>query len=123
MITRRLYITRDTRVGDLLEGVAVSGALSYYSLKMCPSPEGLISFILRWTGTPTGTFTLWFSNKDVPDETSDTDWVQDATWAPTNPAGAASKAAYAIGNLSHRWVRVKYTNSASTGTIFGEQGK
>lgn len=123
MPSYRLFETRSADAAAVAsDGVAVSSTNTYRSKKMKPSAEGLLAFQLDWTGTPAGTFTLWYSNKDRPDEASDTDWVQDTTWSPTQPAGAAGKAAYTLGNLRHRWVLVKYVNASGTGTLTGRQG-
>src|SRR5688572_7653274 len=81
-----------------------------YGAKMAPSQEGQLGFRLETTGTLSGTFTLWYSNEDKPDVTTDTDWTQDATWAPTNPAGAATNVLYAVADLRARWARVKYVH-------------
>lgn len=125
MPSYKLFSTRTAgNAGYLLEGVAVSGGAGSYfrSTKFRGSPQGLLSFTLRWTGTPTGVFTLWYSDKDSPDPASETDWKQDTTWSPTNPAGAAGEASYQISGISKRWVKVRYENTAGSGNVFGEQG-
>lgn len=101
-------------------GEAVTGAATFYGLKVrLPRRDGRFSVHLGWTGTPTGTFTLWFSNLPNPGEADDSDWVQDTTWAPTNPAGSAGKSFVTTGNLAGEWVRVKYVNASGTGTLYG----
>lgn len=96
---------------------AVTGANTYYSRPFAARDGQPVSFHLVWTGTPTGTFTLWYSNKPNADEADDDDWVQDTTWVATNPAGSASKAFHTVGNLVAERVRLKYVNSASSGAI------
>lgn len=120
--SRRIFETRTAdNVAHASDGVAVTGANTYRSLKMAIDKYGMLGFEIRFTGTPTGTLTLWFSDLDQPDVTSDTDWIQDTTWAPVNPAGAAIKTKYTVSSLRGRWALVKYVNSASSGTIFGKE--
>jgi hypothetical protein len=103
--------------GSMSGGVAVTGANTYYSAAIGAVDGQAVSFHLVWTGTPTGTFTLWYSNKPGADASDDDDWVQDTTFAPTNPAGSASKGFYTVGNLTALRARVKYVNSAGSGTL------
>jgi hypothetical protein len=115
-----IYNTTDSGAeGRSHEGVAVSGALTFYSSKIGGRDSDGCALHLQWTGTPTGTFTLWMSDKPYPSETDDSDWVQDTGFSPTNPAGAAGKMRDDMSNAKARWKRVKYVNSASTGTLFG----
>lgn len=77
---------------------------------------------LVWTGTPSGTFTVWASNKPEPSLADDTDWVDITTAVAgiTNPAGAAGKLLVRVPNTAVALkYRVKYTNSASTGVLQG----
>jgi hypothetical protein len=115
MRVKQIYSASDP--GDDLIGVSVSGASTYYSDPFTADSGRAVSIHVVWTSTPTGTFTLWYSNKPNPSLADDTDWVQDTTWSPTNPAGSASKAFYTIGNLTALRCRLKYVNSASSGTI------
>lgn len=74
---------------------------------------------LFWTGTPTGTFTLWMTDKPNPSLADDSDWIQDTTFSPTNPAGAAGKFRDDT-NTAKSWrKRVKYVNASGTGTLTG----
>lgn len=114
----RLFETRDN-VGFYLPSVAVSGALTYYSNLMQPNEEGLLGFTLEFTGTPTGTATLWVTDKPNPNLANDDDWEASAT-AITDPAGAAFKDKYSIPNTRCRFARIKYVNSAGSGTILGD---
>jgi hypothetical protein len=99
--------------------VAVSSTNTYYSDAFAARDGRAVSFHLVWTGTPTGTFTLWYSNKPNADASSDSDWVQDTTFSPTNPAGSASKGFYTVGNLCAERIRVKYVNASGSGTLIG----
>lgn len=99
------------------DGVAVSGTNTYYSDPWgAPGADGH-SIQVVYSGTPTGTFTLWYSNKNNPDRASDTDWVQDSSFAPTNPAGAGGKFGDNAANFKANLKRLKYVNASGTGTI------
>lgn len=99
--------------------VAASSTDTYYSRKMQVSEEGLVGFTLETTGNLTGVFTLWYSDEDRPSLSDDTDWVQDTSWVPTNPAAGTTKVKYVIADLKCRWVRVKYVNASGTGNLIG----
>lgn len=115
----RLFTTQDTTVmGNSTDGVAVTGANTYYSSKLTGDMGSYISLMLQWTGNPTGTLTLWSTNKTTPDETTDNDWVQDTTFSPTNPAGSAGKFMDFVGNSAAKFWRIKYVNSGGSGTLF-----
>jgi hypothetical protein len=90
-----------------------------YSSVMQARDGEAISVHLEWTGTPTATLTLWYSNKPNPSAANDNDWVQDTTFSPTNPAGSASKGFYTIGNLVALHVRIKCVLGAGAGTLGG----
>ncbi len=120
--SRRLFDTRDARVGIASDGIAISGAGNTYSKRMRPSEVAQLGFQLWWTGTLAGTFTLWTSHKDSPIETTDADWVQDTTWTPTNPAGAAGQMESSIGNR-RGWVRVKFAWTSGSGTLYGAESE
>lgn len=119
--TFSLYNTRDAAGGGAAPrtpGVAVTGANTYYSdlIGMDQLNRG---YHFWWTGTPTGVLTRWESDKEDPILTSDADWVADATFAPTNPAGAAASFRGVTIARPARWVRYKYVNSAGSGVLFG----
>lgn len=78
-----------------------------------------VSIHMQWTGTPTSTMTLWYSNKPKPVETTDDDWVQDTTFPAVNPAGSASKSFNSISLLTARHIRVKCVTSGGSGTLLG----
>lgn len=69
------------------------------------------------TGTLTGAFTLWMTDKLKPSLADDTDWVQDTTFAPTNPAGAAVQFRDDASNAKAAWKRLKYVHTSGSGTI------
>lgn len=101
-----------------IHGTAVSGTSTFYSKVLSLPLNSTIGLLLEFTGTPTGTPTLWSSNKPAPDEADDDDWVQITDVTVTSPAGAASKVNYPLTNLNSRWFRVKYVNASGTGSVF-----
>lgn len=100
-----------------LVGVSVSGTPTIYSelIAGLDSDGSGVTFIT--TGTLTGTFTRWVTDKPNPDLTNDNDWVQDTTFTPTNPAGAATKFRDDTGNDKGYHKRYKYVNASGSGTI------
>lgn len=81
-----------------------------------------VSWTMRWTGTPTGTFSVEVSNEYDP-QTNPTpgDWTQYTLTIPAgvNPAGAypAAGSGIDLAPTSFRAARLAYTNSASTGVL------
>lgn len=100
-------------------GANVTGTTTYYGNPVGGSGAGQ-SIHLRWTGTPTGTFTLWYSNKKDPDLTTDTDWTQDTSSTLANPAGAAGSTFMDTFNSNANLRRVKYVNASGAGYLAGE---
>lgn len=101
------------------EGVAASSTNTYYS-KPWSCEQGSWSLQVQTTGTLTGTWTLWLSNKPHPSLTDDTDWVDISTHAgfvETNPAGATTKWTATPDHLIGAWFRLKYVNASGTGNI------
>lgn len=100
-------------------GVAVTGTNTYYSQAIRVNHGVTASFHITFTGTMTGTLTIWFSN--IPNAALDTDadWVEDSTATLTSPAGSATKDVYNIGNLAVYGVRFKYVNASGSGTVRG----
>jgi len=117
--TYSLYNTRqvDPALPFKVPGIAVSGTTTYYSDPIGPRVQGF-GYHFEWTGTPTGTLTLWRSNKTNPDLTSDTDWIQVTSFTPTNPAGSASKFGDEITFTNFKLYRFKYVNASGSGTLF-----
>lgn len=121
MTPYKLYITTDPAdsAAPSTDGVAVSGTDTYYSKMWGGEDATYYGLHLRWTGTPTGTFTLWQSDVPEPSEADDTDWVQDTAWTPTNPAGSASKFHDDASNAPAHRKRLKYVNASGSGTLYG----
>lgn len=101
------------------DGVAVSGTPTIYSDIVTGEDSERFSLSVFFTGTLTGTFTRWYTDKRLPDTgANDNDWIQDSTFTPTNPAGAAGKfGTPSTLSTSYRW-RLKYVNASGTGNIF-----
>lgn len=100
-------------------GVAVSGTSTFYSDVFSGAEADGYGLQLEWTGTPTGTFTLWMTEKANPSLADDTDWVQDTGFSPTNPAGSAGKFRDDTTGAKAFRKRVKYVNASGTGTVRG----
>ncbi len=117
-----LYSTSDGSVMDRrTPGVAVSGTTTYYSKVVSAEWGDGFSLHLRWTGTPTGTFTVWKTNVPNPDYATDDDWVQDTEFNGTGSlatGGVAAKFAASVLNGKNAKWRVKYVNASGTGTVF-----
>ena len=102
-----------------IDGVTLSGAGTTYSDLWSGMNSDGASITVFTTGTLTGTFTLWFTDKRNPSTADDSDWTQDTTFAPVNPAGAASKFSDSMGNAKALRKRLKYVNASGAGTITG----
>jgi hypothetical protein len=100
-----------------MNAVAVSSTTTYYSSYFGGGDTANWSLHLEWTGTPTGTVTLWKSNKPSPSPDDDADWVQDTAITFTSPAGSASKGGYEVGNSGFKFYRLKYVNASGSGTL------
>lgn len=102
-----------------IEGVAVSSTNTYYSQVWHAHHATAYSLTQYYTGTLTGTFTLWYTDKRNPNLANDDDWVQDTTFSPTNPAGAAGKFGDQAGSFPALKKRLKYVNASGSGTLTG----
>jgi len=109
---------RTAAVSGDTNGVAVSGTTTYYSDITDVSSVLNPSYHLEWTGTPTGTFTVWGSNKENPVAANDNDWFNPTLAVAINqPAGSASKDFVDLTSWPFRKVRLKYVNASGSGTI------
>lgn len=100
-----------------MAAVAVSSTTTYYSEVFGTGDFTNWGMHFQWTGTPTGTITLWKSNKPNPSTADDTDWVQDTAFTFVSPAGGASKGGYEAGNSGFKAYRVKYVNASGSGAL------
>lgn len=104
------------------DGVAVTGANTYRSAEFGGADHTNWSVHLEWTGTPNGTLTLWASNRPDrnKDGADDTGWIQVTLPAGmAGPAGSASSNFSDIGNSGAAAYRLRYVNSAGSGTLYG----
>lgn len=84
--------------------------------------ENLDRFSIQaaWTGTPSGTFRLQFSDDSGdPDQgvPTITNWTDDTDSVTTITAGAGSPLRFNWEGIGARWVRVQWQNSSGTGTL------
>lgn len=111
-------VYRTAAVSGDTNGVAVSGTTTYYGDVTDVSAILNPSYHLEWTGTPTGVFTIWGSNKENPNLANDNDWFSPTLAVPiVQPAGSASKDFVDLSGWPFRKVRPKYVNASSTGVI------
>ena len=101
------------------DGISVSGAATHYSKPWTGKDADGYSSSIFYTGTPTGAFTMWGTDKPNPSLADDTDWIQDTTFVPVNPAGAAGKFGDDAGNSKKALKRLKYVNSGGSGVVTG----
>lgn len=117
MISYRLFNTeQELGLPGTKDGVAVSSTNTYYSRAVHPGDAGAVSFQASWTGTPTGTITVWATDKPDADLSNDNDWIQ-VTDTLTDPAGSASKTRQDI-TCRATAVRLKYVNASGSGVLF-----
>jgi hypothetical protein len=120
MLTYSLYQTTGTGADPGVQnGVAASSTNTYYSATWdARGPFGLTVFT---TGTLTGTWTLWGTDKINPSLADDADWVDMSTHAEfveTNPAGSTSKWQVSSTLIRKAKLRLKYVNASGTGTLY-----
>jgi hypothetical protein len=115
----KLFITRDPADSSAptTNGVAVSGANTYYSKMWGGFGSTEYDLQVTWTGTPAGTLTLQVSDKPNPDESDDDDWVTTTETTMVDPAGAAAGFRVAT-DVSPGKKRLKYVNSAGSGVLY-----
>jgi hypothetical protein len=115
---------------ELAAKLAVSSTDTYYSAPIALGNASLLGVQAIWTGTPTGTLTVEFSNDPGVGAYWDAYVAQAAvgvapTWTapttggtfPANPAGGASSVLESFGNIGYMWARVKYVNASGSGTL------
>ena len=74
------------------------------------------SLQIVWTGTPNGSFVVEVSNTGKVVAAADDEW-EDLGLGLANAVGAAGSHFVNVSNSGARWVRVRYTNTSSTGTL------
>jgi hypothetical protein len=102
-------------------GAAVAAVQAYYASRqdyLGACTHGSIH--LQWTGTPTGTFSLWSSNDAAAELDTDVGWIEETGISvPAQPAGSAGATMVHIFHSGARWLRVKYAHTSGTGSIRG----
>lgn len=83
----------------------------------CLGVQQNISYQAIWTGTPNGTFSFEVSNDPADTPSNWTTLTEPSTFTSGDPAGSASSFMFELVQCSFRWIRIKYTNSSSTGTL------
>lgn len=114
-----LYVTTGNPTGGKSDGVAVTGTETKYSLPFEIANGLPVSIHMDWTqtvATLTGTFTLWYTNKQGANTANDTDWVQDTSF-PAPAVSGSGKAFISIANTNSLGVRLKYVNATGSGTL------
>ena len=104
----------------------MTGTATIYSDRFSMRKGSLFSMHFSYAGsTPTGTLTLWNSNKADPDPDSVTDWVENTDVTFTAIAGDG-KQFHTIGNAAAKFYMVRYVNASGTGVLvcdlFGGKG-
>lgn len=126
-IAQPLFVTLNGPSGTdsgapAMPGATMTGTAVVYSAIISGKDRQNISGQLQWTGTPTGTFVLQYSDKQIPDQTNDNDWTNDAATF-TQPAGSAGSSPIGTAAtqqaLSALHRRIKYTNASGVGVLNG----
>lgn len=91
---------------------SVDMATSFNSAQISIIGWAHFSLMLKWTGTPTGTFKLQASN----DFQNVDDW-EDVTGSSFAVAGAAGQLVFNYDTAPFRWIRVVYTATSGSGTL------
>jgi hypothetical protein len=82
-----------------------------------------ISFQAIWTGTPNGAFSFEVTNAKAadtgvpPSTATATALTLPSGFSSGNPAGSASNFMFEFVDMSEAFIRCKYTNASSTGTL------
>ena len=117
MRQQRLFVTHGTSGSPLVtDGVAASSTNAYYSVPIHNQGGSGCSLQTANTGTLTGVFEVWATDKPDPILTTDADWVQ-VTDTLTNPAAGATNSRQDLACRA-ALIRVKYINASGTGSVF-----
>ena len=107
---------------QVLTDGAMAGTNTLTSLPSNIQGFAYSSYQMVWTGG-TGTFSIEVSNNWKPTNPNDQS-VGAGTWTPLTlavtmeaPANSAGDEAVDLSDLPFKWVRLKYTNAANSGTL------
>lgn len=102
----------------IIDNGAMTGTTAIVSTVLNMEGCDNIGLEAEWTGTPVGTFSVEASNQYDP-ATAPNVTFKAVTLAspPANPAGSASGWLLDLNQIPFKWVRLRYTNSSSTGTL------
>jgi hypothetical protein len=106
------------RAMQIITNGVMTGTAAVVSTPLNMEDIDNVGLEVDWTGTAVGTFSLEASNKYDPD-TNPSATFKAVTLAtpPANPAGSASGWLLDLNQIPFRWVRLRYTNSSSTGVL------
>lgn len=90
--------------------VSVSSTNTYKTTPMSVVFLQSCSFQPVWTGTPTGTFTVYVSNDQI-------NWDLLPASVTGNPAGSAGHTTIPCYGFSTAWIQLWYTNASGSGTV------
>lgn len=120
MAQHRAKLYGDAFPGDNEETKGESVSATTYSPRVRgPRAGGRVSIQISWDAALTGTLELWRTNLRNPNEANDADWVQDTTWPPVNPAGAAGKTFVETSAVTWEWFRVKLVFTSGSANVYG----
>jgi len=107
---------KDTNNHQLIVGASMAD--SFTSSAVMIRWQDNVGLQLKWSGTPTGVFTVECSNNRYP-ETNQAGDFYSLTFSPSldQPAGAAGGYLINLNQVPFSWVRVVYTRSSGTGTL------
>jgi hypothetical protein len=103
---------------------AMTGTSVIHSQAFNIQQQQCASFQPKWTGTPTGTFTVEVSNDYAPNSQSSTP-LNAGTWdnigasISVNPSGSAGHTYIPIYASGAHFVRLTYTNASGSGVLGG----
>ena len=103
--------------GLIMDQGVMTGTTTIYSDRFSLKRGSMFSLHFVYAGsTPTGTLTLWQSNKPDPDPDSVTDWIEntDVTFTAITADGSQFINA---GNAAARFYMIRYVNASGTGNI------
>ena len=104
------YRSLDMSPNPPIDAVTVSGATVYDTGPIKAIDFETFTFQAEWTGTPTGTFAVLGSLDGV-------NFRPFGVTIPMNPAGAPGGFVLPMYGHGMKWLKMTYTNSASTGVL------